>query len=332
MNIESTNTATIAKQGDVSTSASTTAVQSKDDTRSFKDQLEAVKGHDSKTEQTKTSVDTKNQEAVQSAKTKEATKTNQQAGQNAETEETIKAAPQEEADKKANSQQLTSAQAITGNVSQNSSKDKQTDVKNKMSGVIKNADVESSLDELNSRIATLTELKQNSGSKIQNCATKTKETEDYCKTIKMDNNDTKFFINLVNNQQMSAQGSQINTQINNPGVVNNNFTEIKSEATGQTVQISNALLDAVNESFKTNKPLRIDFGNDVAVIMKVDKEGVLSANFIPGSAAVEAYLQNNIGSLRQNFDNQNLPYNELSYNRQQRQQQNQNKNKENENE
>lgn len=320
MNIESTNTATITKKSDVSSSASTTTAQSKDDTKSFKNQLEAVKGQDAKAEQAKTSEDTKN-----AAKT-------QEVAQNTKTDETIKTAQQAEADKNASPLQLAATQAAAAaNTPQNDSKDKSTSVKSKTPDTIKNADVESSLDELNSRIATLSELKQNSNGKIQTSASKTKET-DYCKTIKVDNNDTKFFLNLVDNQQMSAQNSQINTQINNQAAVNNNFTQIKSEATGQTVHVSAALMDAVNESFKTNKPLRIDFGNDIAVIMKVDKDGVLSANFIPGSAAVEAYLQNNIGSLRQNFDNQNLAYNELSYNKQQRQQQNQNRNKENENE
>lgn len=143
----------------------------------------------------------------------------------------------------------------------------------------------------------------------------------------MDNNDIMFFVNLVENRQMIAQ--------NNPVInsnINNNFTDIKSEATQETVRVSATLMDAINDSLKTNKSFRIDFDKDIAVIMRVDKEGVLSANFIPGSAAVENYLRNNIETLRQNFDNQNLPYNELSYKRQQKEEHQQHQNKENENE
>lgn len=186
------------------------------------------------------------------------------------------------------------------------------------------------INELNSKIATLNAIKNNYNSpqdfdsKIED---KTSDKQDYCRTIKMDNNDIMFFVNLVENRQMIAQ--------NNPAVnpnINNNFTDIKSEATQETVRVSATLMDALNDSLKTNKPFRIDFDKDIAVILRVDKEGVLSANFIPGSAAVENYLKNNIETLRQNFDNQNLPYNELSYKRQQKEEQHQNKHKENENE
>lgn len=199
-----------------------------------------------------------------------------------------------------------------------------------------NTKVQNPLNELNSKIAAINDIKNTHNSTTQGVDSKTddriSDKHDYCRTIKMDTNDVTFFINLVDNQQMTAQ----NNQINNANMFNNGFSNIKSEATQETVKVSATLMNAINDSLKTNKPFRIDFDNDVAVIMKVDKEGVLSANFIPGSAAVEHYLKNNIETLRQNFDNQNLPYNELSYKRQdeqdQEQNQQQNNNKENENE
>lgn len=198
-----------------------------------------------------------------------------------------------------------------------------------------NAKLQNPLSELNSKIAAINEIKNIYNSKTHGIDSKTDDkTSDknsYCQRIKMDTNDITFFINLVDNQQMTAQ----NNQANNSNGLNNNFTNIKSEATQGTVSISATLMDAINDSLKTNKPFRIDFDNDVAVIMKVDREGVLSTNFIPGSAAVEQYLKNNIETLKQNFDNQNLPYNELSYRQQDRereQEQQQNKNKENKNE
>ena len=201
--------------------------------------------------------------------------------------------------------------------------------------LVQKIDITDPIKELNSKIAALSDIK-NGSSKTPSTGSKIEETSDkndHCQTLKMDNKDITFFVNLVDNQQMTAQSAQIAG--NNTS--SNIFSDIKSESTQKTVQVSAALLDALNDSAKTGKSVRIDFGNDIAVIMKVDKEGTLSANFIPGSAAVETYLKNNIASLQQSFNEQNLPYNELSYNKQQKQeeqgqsQQRQN-NKENEDE
>lgn len=199
-----------------------------------------------------------------------------------------------------------------------------------------NKKVSDPLKELSSQLATLNGVKGIYNPKTNSFELKAEETssskKDYCSTLKMDNKDISFFLNLVQNQQMIAQTSQLN----NTGISgnNNNFNEIKSEATQKTIAVSATLMDAINESVKTNKPFRIDFGNDVAVIMRVNKEGQLSANFIPGSSAVEQYLRNNIENLRQSFDEQNLPYEKLSYSRQQNKENEQNKNqhKENDNE
>ena len=92
-------------------------------------------------------------------------------------------------------------------------------------------------------------------------------------------------------------------------------------------------MDKLSESMKTNQPFRIDFDKDVSVIIKVNKDGSLAANFIPGDKAVEQYLKNNISFLKQRFDDQNLPYSELSYsNSRQQQQERRKNNKENSNE
>ena len=65
----------------------------------------------------------------------------------------------------------------------------------------------------------------------------------------------------------------------------------------------------------------------------MNKDGSLAANFIPGDKAVEQYLKNNISFLKQRFDDQNLPYSELSYsNSRQQQQERRKNNKENSNE
>lgn len=142
--------------------------------------------------------------------------------------------------------------------------------------------------------------------------------------INMSDSDANFFANLVQNTDMSMKG--IASQISD-AMVNN------SENVQKNVQVSSVLMDKLSESMKTNQPFRIDFDKDVSVIIKVNKDGSLAANFIPGDKAVEQYLKNNISFLKQRFDDQNLPYSELSYsNSRQQQQERRKNNKENSNE
>ena len=143
--------------------------------------------------------------------------------------------------------------------------------------------------------------------------------------INMSDSDANFFANLVQNTDMSMKS--ISAQIDQ-AVLNNG-----SEAVQKNVQVSSVLMDKLAESLKTSQPFRIDFDKDVSVIIKVNKDGSLAANFIPGDKAVEQYLRNNIASLRQRFDEQNLPYSELNYSNSRGQQQERRRNnKENNNE
>ena len=138
--------------------------------------------------------------------------------------------------------------------------------------------------------------------------------------INMSDSDANFFANLVQNTDMSMKSiaNQINEQMAEG-----------AQNIQQNVQVSSVLMDKLAESMKTNQPFRIDFDKDVSVIIKVNKDGSLAANFIPGDKAVEQYLRNNISSLRQRFDEQDLSYTQLSYSnsRQQQQQKRQNKEK-----
>lgn len=161
------------------------------------------------------------------------------------------------------------------------------------------------LKELNSKIATLSEIKKGV-SKSKKATRETFEVSLDSTVIKMNSNDALFFANLVNGEKLQAQATGVNNTV---------FSEIKTEAAQSTMQVSATLMDAINESMKTNKPFRIDFDKNIAVILRVDKEGKISADFIPGDKAVEQYLKNNIPLLKERFDEQNLQYNDLSYQR-----------------
>lgn len=211
---------------------------------------------------------------------------------------------------------------------------KENQVKAEKEGATALEESKDPIKELKTEINYINNLKNGVNQRVGAVNPKSDENLDktaFCQVMKMDNTDMTFFMSLVENQQTNSQNAQIG---NVNGGVSNNFLNIKTEATQKTVQVSATLLDALNDSIKTNKPFRIDFDEKIAVIMKVDKNGVLSANFIPGDAAVESYLRNNIAMLQQNFNEKNLPYNELSYTKQQKQeeQNQQNNKKENENE
>lgn len=140
--------------------------------------------------------------------------------------------------------------------------------------------------------------------------------------IKMDDNDAKFFIDIVQN---------------NEGGIQNIMAEIQQtvltgeEGVQKSATVSKALLEALQNTVKTGQAVRVDFGHDVAVIMRVSKDGSIMANFIPGDKAVENYLKNNIDFLRQRFDEEDIPYSQLSYSQQQNRERRQ-QNKEDRNE
>lgn len=141
-------------------------------------------------------------------------------------------------------------------------------------------------------------------------------------SILMSLEDAKFFVNLTQEGQFSVETTQA-------GEFKNliQMQVAQTSVTQKTVEVTNQLTALIEKAQKTNKPVRITFDNNVSVILKIDKNGKVSAEFIPGSIEVENYLRNNISALRQKFDEQNLPYNDLFY-RQNNGRQNKNRQKE----
>jgi hypothetical protein len=113
-------------------------------------------------------------------------------------------------------------------------------------------------------------------------------------------NDAIFFINLLNQENL------INYSVED-GKISINAQD------GKKIEASNPLLKMLSTSIDTKKPIRLDFDNDITVILKMDKNGKINAHFIPGTSEVENYLKNNISCLKQRFDEEDINYNELSY-------------------
>ena len=63
---------------------------------------------------------------------------------------------------------------------------------------------------------------------------------------------------------------------------------------------------------ENSQPLRIDFDNNISVIIRISRDGKISADFLPSSQIAEAYLKENLPLLKQKFDENNIKYGELN--------------------
>ena len=127
-------------------------------------------------------------------------------------------------------------------------------------------------------------------------------------SLMMTQEDAMFFVNLTKEGQFSVETA--------PTGEFKNLMQVQvaqTSVTQKTVEVTNQLTTLIEKAQKTQKPVRITFDNDVSVVIRIDKQGKVTAEFIPGSLEVENYLRNNIVALRQKFDEQNLPYNDLFY-------------------
>ena len=109
------------------------------------------------------------------------------------------------------------------------------------------------------------------------------------------------------------------------------MTKLAPEAAQKAVKVSKTLADMLAKSMENNQPVRIDFDNNISVIIRVSRNGKISADFLPSSQVAEAYLKENLPLLRQRFGDNNIEYDELNQ-RNSREQERQNKKKERDNE
>lgn len=136
-----------------------------------------------------------------------------------------------------------------------------------------------------------------------NSASSARKAEE--KSIKMTEADAKFFQNLVENNNQVSQDSKATDMANQ--------ATLKDVEEAHSAKVSKSLLNALKESQETNKSFRVDFDKDLSVILKVNRNGRISAEFLPGDAAVEQYLKSNIPLLKQKFNDEGLEYENLSY-------------------
>ena len=76
----------------------------------------------------------------------------------------------------------------------------------------------------------------------------------------------------------------------------------------KSIEVSKTLSDVLSKIQNTKQAVRLDFDNNVTVVLRMSEDGKINAHFIPGDKAVEEYLKNNIPYLKQRFEEQNIPY------------------------
>lgn len=118
----------------------------------------------------------------------------------------------------------------------------------------------------------------------------------------MTEDDEEFFKLILNNQ---------NVTINNSGsvIVENE----KGEKTLEKLGFSKSVLNLVEYAYTSNRPIRIDFAKNLSVILKIDKQGQVSAEFIASDKAMEYLLKTNIPLLRQKLDSAGINYKRIFY-------------------
>ena len=167
---------------------------------------------------------------------------------------------------------------------------------NKSLNTTKTSDIVKFID-ANLSTTNTSKTNKNSSSKSSELNKKAEE-----KAIKMTEADAKFFNNLVeaNQQAVDVKAAEQNNLL-------------KDVESAQAAKVSKTLLNALKESQETNKSFRVDFDKDISVVLRVSKNGQISAEFLPGDEAVEQYLRTNIPLLKQKFSDEGLEYNNLSY-------------------
>lgn len=118
----------------------------------------------------------------------------------------------------------------------------------------------------------------------------------------MTEDDAKFFQIILNNQNVS---------INNSGSVI--VEDEKGEKTLKNLNFSKSVMNLVEYAYSSNRPIRIDFAQNTSVILKIDRLGQISAEFISSDKAMEYLLKTNIPLLRQKLDSAGIKYKSIFY-------------------
>ena len=129
--------------------------------------------------------------------------------------------------------------------------------------------------------------------------------------INLDNfkkKDIEFFRTCLENPSITLNNLNTQNLQANFAVQNQN-----NEVSYKSFDISKGLFNLIDYSFKAQKPVRLDFNGNSSVILKMNIDGKLIAEFISNDKAMEYVLKSNIPGLRDKLDSEGIPYEEISY-------------------
>ncbi len=131
------------------------------------------------------------------------------------------------------------------------------------------------------------------------------------RSIKLDSmtkDDIDFFKLCLEKKELTIDNiNSKDATINIMNIDNANQVSYKS------LNFSKGLFNLIEYSFQKQKPVRLDFQGDSSVILKVNKEGKLTAEFISNEKAMEYVLRSSIPNLKNKFDSEGIPYEKIFY-------------------
>jgi len=140
------------------------------------------------------------------------------------------------------------------------------------------------------------------------------EKESSLKINKIEEKDIEFLKKYADNPNIVINSV-------NPQTMIINYSEYKNikentstgEVSYKSLNVSKSLASLIDYAYKAQKPVRLDFEGNSSVILKVDTEGKLTAEFISSDKAMESLLKNSIPQLRNKMDSEGIPYKDISY-------------------
>ena len=154
---------------------------------------------------------------------------------------------------------------------------------------------------------------------------KTVLKEDGIKKIDTNTNIVKEVIVKYDNIVMNEADVQVFADLVGGKEVNMN--DISPDNIQKSVHVSKTLADMLAKAMEDNRPVRIEFDNGISVIIKISRDGKLSADFLPSTQIAEAYLRENLPILKQKLSDQNIDYDELNQRERRNREQEQNRKK-----
>lgn len=102
---------------------------------------------------------------------------------------------------------------------------------------------------------------------------------------------------------LNSQNFQVDIAVQNQ----NNQVSYKS------LDVSKGLFNLIEKSFKAQKPIRFDFNGNSSVILKMNNDGKLIAEFVSNDKAMESILKSSIPGLKDRLDSEGITYEEITY-------------------